>query len=253
MASSPSRDKGSHQMSRNDMAPGAHGGRVADLRVMVTHASRVLMLLFAVATYVCVYMLLCPSAAHADVSAMKLDPQPLAVTQVRVDALGSTSTAVVENGAAQLPLSRLCPMTVTATCDPDSIEAGISCGMDWMCGLRPCLCGSADEWGGCSCNGMETVRPETAFTSSDESVVRVVQFAGKTWFVPVGVGTATVTCDATLRYHDDARAAVEVTVGGLTAPDGVLIAACIGAVAIIVALVFVVRRVAKRKREEAAE
>lgn len=222
---------------------------------MTTHASRVLMLLFAVVTYVCVCAcaLLIPQAAHADVSAMKLDPQPMAITQVQVDALGFTSAAEVEDGTAQLSLSRLCPMAVTATCDPDSIEAGISCGMDWMCGLRPCLCGSADEWGGCSCNGMETVRPETAFASSDESVVHVVQLAGKTWLVPVGVGTATVTCDAALRYHDDAQAAVEVTVGGLTAPDGVLIAACAGAAVIIVALVLVVRRAVKRKREEAAE
>lgn len=208
------------------------------------------------AAVLCACALLCPRAAFGEVSALKLDPQPLAVEQVQASAFATTTRGQVEDGTARLSIARLCPMAVTATCDPASIEAGISCGMDWMCGLRPCLCGAADEWGGCACNGTETVCPDVTFTSSDEGIVRVVQFAGKTWLVPVGEGTATVTCSAALRYHEDAQAAVEVTVGGMTGADAALIGCCVGAAAIVAALVaaicMLVRRMRRKKREKAA-
>ena len=77
-------------------------------------------------------------------------------------------------------------MAVSASCDPETIEVGIDCGMEWMCGIWPCLCGSADAWGGCSCNGLETIAPDVSFSSSDEGVVRVQHVGDAVLLMPVG-------------------------------------------------------------------
>ena len=177
--------------------------------------------------------------------------EPVEVLRVSAGAFGSESAAVVADGAGELALPRFCPTALSAECDPASIEAGVDCGMDWMCGIEPCLCGSADAWGGCSCNGLETTSPTVSYASSDEGVVRVEEAAGRVWLVPVAPGTATVTCTASLKHFADTEARLAVTVGGPTLADGVLAGLCLLAVALIAACVLLVRRAMKRRRRHA--
>ncbi len=177
--------------------------------------------------------------------------EPVEVLRVSAGAFGAESTAPLADGAGELALPRFCPVALSAECDPASIEAGVDCGMDWMCGIEPCLCGSADAWGGCSCNGLETTVPAVAYASSDEGVVRVAEAAGRVWLVPVAPGTATVTCTASLKHFADAEAHLAVTVGGPTLADGVLAGLCLLAVALTAACVLLARRAVKRRRRHA--
>ena len=179
--------------------------------------------------------------------------EPVAVQQVSAGAFGVESSTAVEDGTGQLAVARFCPLALSAVCDPASIEAGIDCGMDWMCGIEPCLCGSADAWGGCSCNGLETLAPTLAYASSNEGVVRVVEAAGRTWLVPVSAGTATVTCTASLKYHADAAAQLTVTVGGPTLADAALLGACLLALALMAAVVLAVRHAMRRRGRQHAD
>lgn len=192
--------------------------------------------------------LLAPASAFADVDAMQLETEPVSVTEVSASAFGVESRCAVSDSAAQLSIARFCPMAVSASCDPATIEVGIDCGMEWMCGIWPCLCGSADAWGGCSCNGLETIAPDVSFSSSDEGVVRVQHVGDAVLLVPVGEGTATVTCEASLRYHDTTQTAVEVTVGSPTAADAVLGGIAVAVVAVVVGIVLAIRFAVVRRR-----
>lgn len=192
--------------------------------------------------------LLAPASAFADVDAMRLETEPVNVTEVSASAFGMESRSAVSDGAAQLSIARFCPMAVSASCDPATIEVGIDCGMEWMCGIWPCLCGSADAWGGCSCNGLETIAPDMSFSSSDEGVVRVQQVGDTVLLVPAGEGTATITCEASLRYHDTTRTAVEVTVGAPSAADAVLGGIAVVAIVAVVGIVFAIRSAVVRRR-----
>ncbi|WP_281655358.1 hypothetical protein [Eggerthella sinensis] len=211
--------------------------------------SRSLRVRAAVLAAVCALALL-PASAHAAASLADREVEPVRIVSVGAAAFGIASEAVVD-GADELAVPRFCPVALEATCDPAAIEAGIDCGMDWMCGIEPCLCGSADAWGGCSCNGLETLAPTTTYASSDEGVVRVVEAAGRMWLVPVGPGTATLTCTASLRHFDDAVAQVTMRVGGPTLTDAALMGSAAAAVAVAVAAGFGVRAlVRKRKRNQ---
>ncbi len=162
----------------------------------------------------------------------------------------AASKAVAETESA-LELSRFAPLALNATCDPAAIEVGKDCGMDWMCGIEPCLCGSADHWGGCSCNGLETVKPQVTYASSDEGVVRVVQAFGRLWLVAAGDGVATVTATPDLRYHAGQPVSFTVEVGGFRLADALLAGMIVAAVAICVGIVFAIRGViGARKRGE---
>lgn len=148
--------------------------------------------------------------------------EPVTVQRVSVTAFGIEMADDAEDGSMMLSVPRLCPVVLSSVCDPAVIEAGVDCGMDWMCGIEPCLCGSADAWGGCSCNGLEELEPTVAYTSSDEGVVRIVEMANRSWLVPVAPGTATVTCAASLKYFSSTTTNVVVTVGGPMFADVVL-------------------------------
>lgn len=158
---------------------------------------------------------------------------------------GASAGGEVE--AVQLP--RFAPLALTAVCSPASIEVGRDCGMDWMCGISPCLCGSADHWGGCSCNGLEEVSPQVSYTSSDEGVVRVVEALGRTWLVPAGAGEATVTASPSLRYHAGKDASFVVRVDGLQAGDATVAGVLAATVAVIVAAVFGIRTIVRKVRK----
>lgn len=181
--------------------------------------------------------------------------EAVAIERVAAAAFGVESAAEVADGGGSgaLAVPRFCPTALSAACDPASIEAGVDCGMDWMCGIEPCLCGSADAWGGCSCNGLETRTPELAFSSSDEGVVRVVEALGRTWLVPTGAGTATLTCTASLAYHGDAVADVTVTVDGPQLADALLAGTAVLAVGLAAAAVFGVRALVRVMRRGGAD
>lgn len=168
-----------------------------------------------------------------------------------VDAAGATGDAGTEAEPTQLP--RLAPLVLSAATNPVSIEVGRDCGMDWMCGISPCLCGSADHWGGCSCNGLEEVSPQVSFMSSDEGVVRVVEAFGQTWLVPVGAGTATVTATPALRYHAGQDVTFAVRVDGAQAGDALLAGMVLAVIAIIGGVVFGVRATVRKAKQQGGE
>lgn len=156
-------------------------------------------------------------------------------------ALGESATYVVDasdNAALIFEIPRFSPVVVTATCNPSSIEVGIDCGMDWMCGINPCLCGSADHWGGCSCNGLTETMPTLTLQSSDESVIRVEQWGQTQTLRAVGPGTAEVTCTPALTYHQGEATTVTVLVrDGISLPDILLVVAALVALGVVAAAV----------------
>lgn len=193
-----------------------------------------------------ILVLALPGGADGRASLEDREVEPVDIVQVRAGAFGLDAVTSAEGDLEGLTVPRICPTLLSATCDPASIEAGVDCGMDWMCGIAPCLCGSADDWGGCSCNGLAETSPLVHYSSSDEGVVRVVEAWGQAWLVPVGVGTATVTCAASLEYHDGTVVEVPVTVAGPLLADVVLSALALIA-AMALTMVFLGLRAALRK------
>ncbi len=96
--------------------------------------------------------------------------------------------------------------------EPQSIETGIDCGMPEMCGIDPCLCGSPDSWGSCSCNGLKTTLPTVEATAADASVLDVGVQNGKVSVRGIKPGVSTVTIAASLVHFKDASQTVTVQV-----------------------------------------
>lgn len=182
--------------------------------------------------------LLAPKVAHA------AEGTPVvSVTSVNVGLFGIGSTSSLSESACDMTLPRFAPSVLSPAFTPEVIQVGKDCGMDWMCGITPCLCGSSDSWGGCSCNGLQDERPTYQAVSSDEGVVKVASAIGMTWLVPTGVGCADVTVTPSLRYHNGESAVIHVQVDGLQAADALVA----GLVAVLVAaivgmVVFVLRK-----------
>lgn len=192
------------------------------------------------------------TAAYADVDVMDREAVAVEIVAVNTQTLGSSETSAISDRSTSLSASRFCPILLSVECDPVSIEAGIDCGMEWMCGLYPCLCGSADAWGGCSCNGLETIYPGVSFSSSDESVLRVVEAFGKVWLIPISAGYATVTADVELRYHDASQVLIEVEVGAMTGADWALIGIVFVCVALLAGFVVLLLHAIRRCRHARA-
>ena len=184
------------------------------------------------------------SPAFGAASTAERVEEPVRVEAVTTGLLGIDATAAVGEGGAgeTLALPRFTPVAVSAACSPGVIDVGVDCGMPDMCGIDPCLCGSADAWGGCSCNGIEQVAPTVTYESSDQGVVRVEQAFGRAWLVPAGPGEATVTVTASLKYHETTTASVPVTVTGPAAADAAVGGIALAAVAVVIAAAFGVRR-----------
>ncbi len=209
-------------------------------------------LAFVLAVALVAGMLVRPVSAWAAASLADRVEEPVQVANVTAEAFGTSVTAG-PGQAESLPISRFCPMAISASTDPVSIEAGIDCGMVDMCGIEPCLCGSADAWGGCSCNGLQTLEPTISYTSSDESVVRVEQAWGRTWLVPVGPGTATLSCTASLKYFEDTTLQVAVEVGSLAVADAALAGTALAVLVVVVLVVWGIVRLVARKGAARAE
>lgn len=134
-------------------------------------------------------------------------------------ATGSAAGAAPEQrlqihlGSQRISLGLLPVRSLPLSVSPQSIEVGISCGMEEMCGLDPCLCGSAvDGWGSCACNGLRRVEPGLTATSSDRGVARVVKMGGTFLVYPTGLGEATITVHGSLPHYADAQSTLLVKV-----------------------------------------
>lgn len=144
--------------------------------------------------------------------------------------------AAGEQGQVQADVWAPVPLDVSTT--PESIETGISCGMSDMCGEDPCLCGAADEYGSCACNGLETTIPTVEVTSSSGAVVAVQ--AGGSWYA-VGVmpGQADLTVTTNLKHFEPSTQTVQVS-----AVPGMGTAVTAGTLVLAIALVAGVVRAA---------
>ena len=214
---------------------------------------RFLVKLAAVCTAACLIAMSNIPSAWGAASIADRETEPVSIMRVSAEAFGTESSCTADGFDEGIAVSRFCPSALSAVGSPESIEAGIDCGMDWMCGIEPCLCGSSDAWGGCSCNGMETLVPTVAFASSDESVVRVVEAFGTVLLVPMGPGEATLSCTASLRYFSDTTEEVRVIVGDPTSADAVLLGLGLGIVALFAFAVAVTVRVTRKRRISAGK
>lgn len=208
--------------------------------------SNVVLLLFLLAA------LSAPPAFAASSTAERV-VEPVSVQQVSATAFGIEMIDVAADGSMMLSMPRLCPVMLSSVSDPALISVGVDCGMDWMCGIEPCLCGSADAWGGCSCNGLDEIEPTVVYTSSDDGVVRVVEVANRSWLVAVAPGTATVTTTASLRYFSTATANVTVTVEGPALVDVVFVGCGVLAVALVMTGVMVLGALVRKWKRVQSE
>ncbi len=142
----------------------------------------------------------------------------------------------------------LVPTSIEVVTSPASVEVGIDCGMPDMCGLDPCLCGAADAWGACACNGAQEIGAEISYTTSDASVVTVQEAFGRVWLIPHGQGEATITVTAQLENYGETSCEVQVSVGGMTSLDiGVFSAAALAVVLVGALVVAAIRAIRKKK------
>ena len=81
-----------------------------------------------------------------------------------------------------------------------------------MCGVDHCLCGSADSWGSCSCNGLKTTLPTVEATAADVSALDVGVQNGKVSVRGIRPGVSTVTIAASLVHFKDSSQTVTVQV-----------------------------------------
>lgn len=95
---------------------------------------------------------------------------------------------------------------------PQSIETGIDCGMPDMCGVDPCLCGSADAWGYCSCNGLKKILPTIKATAADPGIIDVNVQNGQILVRGIKPGTSTVKITVGLMHFAGASRMVSVKV-----------------------------------------
>jgi hypothetical protein len=164
-------------------------------------------------------------------SAFASEESPVVEVQsVQASLLGASESVDVADQSSVLKVSRIAPLELNAACSPDVIQAGVDCGMESMCGIEPCLCGSADAWGGCSCNGLVDVYPDVEFSSSNEGIVRILQAFDRTWIIPVAAGKAQISIAPSLRYHTSQVAVINVEVSGLQTADfwlGAVMLACL--------------------------
>lgn len=133
--------------------------------------------------------------------------------------------------------------TVTLQTTPGYASLGIDCGLADMCGIDPCTCGSADEWGHCSCNGTKKTAVSYKVTVDNPKVAGVTVSGGKLLVKGLSPGSTKVTVTAQLKHYTSAAQTVTVTVGP---PWYLLWLVPLGAAA--AAAIVVLRKAARRKK-----
>ena len=130
---------------------------------------------------------------------------------------------------------------------PASIETGIDCGMPDMCGIDPCLCGSADSWGSCSCNGLKKTLPAVKAAAADAGALDVNVQNGKVLVMGIKPGVSTVTVTASLVHFADVSQVVTVQVLANNNKEWVLAAVVF---LILIFIFFLCKMFFWRKREQ---
>lgn len=180
---------------------------------------------YVLAMLVFVAVLALPCAAQAAESAGTLDV-----------ACSSDGARWSQSDTVQLAFPSV--KSVEVSCTPASIEVGISCGMEDMCGLDPCLCGASDAFGCCACNGFEERAPEIAIASSNVSCAWPVHVGQRWYVVSLLPGQADLRVTGSLEHYDGCDAVYRAEVG-MASPAGmlvlvVLVAFVVGVVALVV-------------------
>lgn len=136
---------------------------------------------------------------------------------------------------------------VAVTTVPESIETGVDCGMPDMCGIDPCLCGSCDTWGSCSCNGLKRTVPTVTATASDPGLLSVRVNDGKVLIKGLKEGKGAVTVTASLTHYQTVSKTIAVEVK----PDETwkLLAAG-GAFSAALAAAFLIARKGRNRRDK---
>ncbi|MFT8889828.1 MAG: Ig-like domain-containing protein [Ethanoligenens sp.] len=101
---------------------------------------------------------------------------------------------------------------LTLTASPASAALGVDCGLAEMCGIDPCTCGSADDWGHCSCNGTKQMPVSYKVTVSNPAVAKATVSGDKLVVKGIAAGSTKVTVTAHLEHYADAVRTVAVTV-----------------------------------------
>lgn len=101
---------------------------------------------------------------------------------------------------------------VTVSVLPQFIETGVDCGMPDMCGIDPCLCGSCDSWGSCSCNGLKRTCPTVTATASAPGLLSVRVKDGKLLVKGIKEGESQVTVTASLKHFEPVSRTITVQV-----------------------------------------
>ena len=154
--------------------------------------------------------------------------------------VGDLSIAV----PGEVRLEMLDVVELPVECSPSSITVGVKCGMTDMCGLDPCLCGKADEYGACACNGRKDISPSVSGQVVGGSGVLVANAFGRVYLVGLLPGEAQVDVLGQIEHYNDDSATTKVAVGSLGVAGVVKI---VVAVALVAALVLVVRWLRRRR------
>lgn len=154
---------------------------------------------------------------------------------------------------SMIDVGRTTWLEMPATCEPDTIEVGVPCGMLEMCGQDPCLCGAVDDYGACACNGTQWVTPTFTVTFEEEGIATTAEAFGKTYLVPLESGTVDAVVRAELPHHRPSEAHVQIHVMGWTVGDVAKVAGAVLLCAAVVAgLLFGVRAAVRAIRKAKA-
>lgn len=173
---------------------------------------------------------------------------------VGLDRLVGTSTPGKDSKMDRETMGRVFPGLLDIEIDPVSINVGKECSMKDLCGIDPCTCGKPDAWGHCACAGFEEVAPTLSIESSDDGVASAEEFAGRSWIVPHGTGTAVITVRASLVHYKTVEYRFALTIEPFGFIDALLIAAALALVVLVVLAVWLIggcllrclRRMARR-------
>ena len=127
-------------------------------------------------------------------------------------AAAAESSALAFSKPASVRVSMWLRAETALRTTPASAALGVDCGLAEMCGIDPCTCGSADEWGHCSCNGTKDTPVSYKVTVADPNIADVSVSDGKLNVRGLSAGTTTVAVTAKLKHYTSATQTVTVTV-----------------------------------------
>ena len=190
-------------------------------------------------------LLVAPQAAWAEGFVPDVPDAPMSIKAAELSALGDAAVAAPDG---TIDLAMLVPMDLRVECDPASVSVGVDCGMPEMCGIDPCLCGSADSWGACSCNGYQECYPGIECTSSNTDAVVVEGDGTGVRLRSVGPGTSTVSVKASMPHHEEAVAQFVVNAGVMRGADFAAVGIGVAAVALVACIVVAAVLLARKAR-----